>query len=123
MLAQVPMSKADAESEVLARLAAPAQGLSYVIGKIQLFAYQHAARLAAVKYSKGKSTAFDLAAFHSTIETNGNLPFVLQMHSAGLATTLDVSFVNLHTAYAGVKPADVRARAEDPTLVRRLPGG
>ena len=36
---QVPMSEKEAEGEVLARLAAPGQGLSYVIGKIQLFDY------------------------------------------------------------------------------------
>ena len=41
---QVPMSKADAIGEVQARLAAPGQGLSYVIGKNQIYDFASAAR-------------------------------------------------------------------------------
>ncbi len=119
---QVPMSQAEAEGEVLARLAAPAQGLSYVVGKIQLFAFQHAARLAQQK--RDPSTPFDLGAFHAAAATNGNVPFVLQQHASGLATTLTpASFVNLHSRYGGVQDLQALASlAEDPSLVRGLPG-
>jgi carboxypeptidase C (cathepsin A) len=111
---QVPMSKEEAEGEVLARLAAPGQGLSYVIGKVQLFHYLMSAQLV--------DNSFDLATFHSNIEFNGNLPFVLQMHDAGLATTLKTDFINLHTNYVGVTSNYIPTFVHDATRIEHLPG-
>ena len=112
---QVPMSEKEAEGEVLARLAAPGQGLSYVIGKIQLFEYLTASRLS-------NTTGFNLATFHRRIEYNGNLPFVLQMHDANLKTSLSLNFVNLHSNYAGVMTSNVAKFARETSRVQGLPG-
>ncbi len=117
---QVPMSKVEAEGEVLARLAAPAQGLSYVVGKIQLFDFQQAARIAA---QNNPHEHFDLGSFHASAAINGNLPFILQQHASGLQTSLKHSFVNVHSKYSGLKDEVAVARlAYDATLVRALPG-
>ena len=43
----VPVSAAEAAAEVAARLAAPGQGLSYVLGKAELLAFLEASREAA----------------------------------------------------------------------------
>jgi hypothetical protein len=150
---QVPMSMKEARSEVLARLAAPAQGLSYVVGKAQLFDFSHemqALHQAQNNYNDDTVSTFDIAKWHANIETNGNLPVILQKHAAGLNTSLDVQgFVNLHSAFDGVpnqaqnevhQSQDPNSRgrstkftfttqqsrlmelAFDPNLVRRLPG-
>ena len=137
------MSSAEAESEVLARLAAPGQGLSYVVGKIQLYEYQAKARLAAAAAAAAAATAtatdaaaahntahngdddkstFNLASFHSLISYNGNLPFVLQMHDANLSTSLDTSFINLHFHFKGVPSSEIANVARDLSRVKNLPG-
>lgn len=113
------MSPSEASSETLARLAAPAQGLSYVVGKVELFAYLQASQLA------NGTSGFDLAAFHASLEENGNLPFALQAHSAGLALgprRIDPGFVNLHSKYDGVGQEELPGVLSDPTRVRSLPG-
>ena len=119
---QVPMSTEEAEGEVSARLEAPGQGLSYVIGKEQLFHYLQAAKLDA----QSKSKTLDLLKFHASIEENGNLPFVLQMHAAGLNTSLQESisdgFENLHSAFDGVDASRMTELQTAPELVHRLPG-
>ena len=100
---QVPLSREEARGEVLARLAAPAQGLSYVVGKIQLYAYLEALQQQEQQGMKGREqgTDFDLAAFHASILSNGNLPVVLQKHAAGIHTALTPAFENLFTAMDG----------------------
>ena len=76
--------------------------------------------LAALRLSN--TTEFNLATFHSTIEYNGNLPFVLQMHDANLTTSLSLNFVNLHSNYAGVLTSNVATFARDTSRVQGLPG-
>ena len=116
---QVPMSREEAKGEVCARLQAPAQGLSYVIGKAQLFEFVQASKLRA----QSLNSTLDLLEFHTSIEVNGNLPFVLQMHAAGLQTSLSLDFENLHSAFDGVGTRDRMAELQAaPELVRRLPG-
>ena len=116
--AQVPMSREEARGEVDARLEAPGQGLSYVVGKNQLFKYLQAAKLQA----QAQNSTLDLMAFHLSIEENGNLPFVLQMHQAGLQTSLSLDFENLHSAFDGVGTPERMAELQAaPELVGRLP--
>jgi hypothetical protein len=129
------MSKKEATSEVSARLAAPGQGLSYVTGKLELYRYlQAAAAAAAANHTvtgtprRGAVGTFDVADFHASLLSNGNLPVALQMHAAGVvapddggAPPVDPAFVNLHTSFEGVPPARIRLLSDDPTRVRWLP--
>ena len=91
-------------------LEAPGQGMSYVVGRQQLLSMLEAARLA---------DGFDLQAFHRGLLENGNLPFALQAHAAGLhnvsgAPSLPPALENLHSAFDGV-PAARRPQAPEPS--------
>ena len=65
---------------------------------------------------------FDLKAFHARIEVNGNLPFAVQQHDAGIGPSLDPAFVNLFSAFDGVSPRDIPAMAAAPELVQAMHG-
>ena len=122
----VPLSPAEAAEEVAARLAAPGQGMSYVVGRAQLLAFLEASREAAGAQPKPQNGSFDLARFHASLMANGNLPFALQAHAAGLNSsaslpTPSAGFVNVHTAFEGVPLARRAQLAADPGFIRGLP--
>eukprot|EP00937_MAST-01D_sp_MAST-1D-sp2_P007275 g7275.t1 len=116
---QVPLSAAEATSEVRMRLETPAQGLSYVLGKAQLFDFMEQATEAAG--AAALTGGFDLRAFHDALERNGNLPFALQRHAAGVDSGLDPAFANIHRV---ARPAGVPLRQAllAPDRVTALPG-
>jgi uncharacterized protein (DUF885 family) len=68
----VPMDPETARGEASFFAATPGQGISYEIGKLQIFKF-----LADAKRQKGDA-AFDLRAFHDLLWLNGNVPIVLQ---------------------------------------------
>jgi uncharacterized protein (DUF885 family) len=68
----VPMDPETARGEASFFAATPGQGISYEIGKLQIFKF-----LADAKRQKGEA-AFDLRAFHDFLWLNGNVPIVLQ---------------------------------------------
>lgn len=70
LAARVPLDRATAEDEATFFAATPAQGLSYLVGKLQLVSL-----LADSAQREGDT--FSLRAFHDWVWRNGNVPFSL----------------------------------------------
>jgi hypothetical protein len=79
----IPVDRATASGEALFFAGHPGQGLSYQIGKLQLFD---------LLASCARGAKFDPAAFHGRLWREGNVPFVLQRWELlGLTDQLDAA--------------------------------